>query len=57
MGSLAFPARGPAFEANVSHQNGAPQPSPAPDRGAVLADSETRRLLGQLLHTFERLPE
>jgi hypothetical protein len=59
MGQFAFSSRS-SFEAGASHQT---RPNPPersntqPAQSANVADGETRRMLGLLLHAFERLPE
>ena len=57
MGSLAFPARGSTIPATGPHPSANPRAAGRSSGAAAAADSETRRILGLLVRTLDRLPE
>ena len=57
MGSLAFPARGRQSEADVPRQADPSERIVTRDGAVPVPDRETRRVLGVLLHTLDRLSE
>ena len=57
MGSLAFPARGRQSEADVPRQADPSKRIVTRDGAVPVPDRETRRVLGVLLHTLDRLSE